>query len=122
MNVAELVPLIAAVCGLLGGGGVFIARATVKAARETAAATATAAVAQAAPAARQADLAILEATVQRVDDENREIRTEMKGMRALQRAYSWTVDRLIRRMEDTGNPPEPEDIHPLVREHMQTGA
>ncbi|MFD5058269.1 hypothetical protein [Streptomyces sp. NPDC058394] len=74
------------------------------------------------PAQRTVDLAILKETADRVDRENGEIRTELKGMRALQRAYSWTVDRLIYRMERAGIPPEPGDIHELVREDMRTGS
>lgn len=74
------------------------------------------------PAQRTVDLAILKETADRLDRENGEIRTELRGMRALQRAYSWTVDRLISRMERAGIPPEPGDVHELVREHMRTGA
>ncbi|MCX4772810.1 MULTISPECIES: hypothetical protein [unclassified Streptomyces] len=68
------------------------------------------------------DLAILRETAERVDRESGEIRTELRGMRALPRAYSWTVDRLISRMERAGIPPEPDDVHELVREHMRTEA
>ncbi|WP_329307047.1 hypothetical protein OG322_26660 [Streptomyces sp. NBC_01260] len=74
------------------------------------------------PAQRTVDLAILRETAERVDRESGEIRTELRGMRALQRAYSWTVDRLISRMERAGIPPEPDDVHELVREHMRTEA
>lgn len=74
------------------------------------------------PAQRTVDLSILKETAERVDRENGEIRTELRRVSGLQRAYAWTVDRLIYRMERAGVPPEPSDIHELVREHMRTGA
>ncbi|WP_328860877.1 hypothetical protein [Streptomyces sp. NBC_00306] len=103
-------------------GALFAARATKSAAVATAQATQAAAHAAAEPAARQASLAILEASVRRVDEENKQIRTELVGVRALVRAYSWTVDRLIRRMQTSGIEPATDDIHELVREHIRTGA
>ncbi|WP_405985397.1 hypothetical protein [Streptomyces sp. NBC_00872] len=76
----------------------------------------------AAPAQRQVDLAILEKTTERLDRENNEIRSELTGLRGLVRAYSWTVDRPMRRMEHARIPPAEEDVHDLVRDHMRTGA
>ncbi|GAA4821244.1 hypothetical protein GCM10023220_62930 [Streptomyces ziwulingensis] len=37
-------------------------------------------------------------------------------------AYSWTVDRLIGRVRDSGISTKPEDIDERVREHMRTGS
>lgn len=74
------------------------------------------------PAQRSVDLSILKETADRLDRENDAIRTELTGLRALVRAYSWTVDRLIRHMDRAGVPADPEDVHDLVREHMRTGS
>lgn len=103
------------------GAGLFAARATKAAARTTAEAQRAAAQAAAEPAQRQADLTAF-----------REIRDEMKAkierqdrridaLSSLVLAYSWTVDKLISRMQTRGIRPEPEDVHDRVREHMHTG-
>ncbi|MBW8735589.1 MAG: hypothetical protein JF621_00090 [Streptomyces turgidiscabies] len=102
--------------------GLFAARSTRAAAVVTAEAQRAAARAAAEPAVTASNLAVLETTVRRVDEENKENRAEIRGLRALIRAYSWTVDRLISRMRDARIGPEPDDIDPLVREHMRTGA
>ncbi|MDX3074633.1 hypothetical protein [Streptomyces sp. MI02-7b] len=102
-------------------GGWYTARATKAAAVVTAEAQRAAAVAAAAPATTTSNLAVLEATVKRLDQENDENRVEIRGLRALVRAYSWTVERLITRMRAAGAAPLPEDIDDLVKEHMRTG-
>jgi hypothetical protein len=112
--------LIGAIAVVLGG--LFAAKATRAAAIVTAEAQRAAARVAAEPAATASNLSVLEATVRRVDEENKENRAEIRGLRALIRAYSWTVDRLISRMRDARIGPEPDDIDPMVREHMRTGA
>ncbi|MGW4050786.1 hypothetical protein ACWENA_08130 [Streptomyces sp. NPDC004779] len=119
MNVGEWAAVVGAAGSLLGGGGFFVARATVRAARATAAATEAAARANAAPAQQAADLAVLQATVKRVDEENGSLRGRLFRLESLVRAFSWTVDELYRWARDpVGKPPEP---HELVQEYNRTG-
>lgn len=99
--------------------GLFAARATKQAAKATAEATQAAAEAQAAPALRGADLAVLLATVTRVDEENVQLRGRMSRLEAILRACSWTMDRWARQMHQAGI--EPEAAHPLVDEYNRTG-
>lgn len=120
MNVGEWATVAGAAGSILGGGGFFVARATVKAARATAAATEAAARANAAPVQQAADLAVLQATVKRVDEENGSLRGRVFRLESLVRAFSWTVDELYRwAREPAGDPPEPHD---LVKEYNRTGA
>lgn len=119
MNVVELVGLVGAAGSILGGGGLFVARATVRAARATAAATEAAARANAAPAQQQADLAVLQATVKRVDEENGSLRGRMSRLERVVQAFSWTTDRWARQMDRAGIVPEP--MHPLADEYNRTG-
>ncbi|MEU8740592.1 hypothetical protein [Streptomyces halstedii] len=106
--------------------GLFTARATTRAAQATAAANTAAAAAQAAPALRTADLAVLQATVERVDKENGLLRSENEQIRAKQsrmerflQAFSWSMDDLYRWARNpVGPPPDP---HPLVDEYNRTG-
>lgn len=106
--------------------GLFAARATIRAAKATADANEAAAAAQAAPALRTADLAILQATVDRVDKENGFLRSENEQIRAKQsrmerflQAFSWSMDDLYRWARNpVGPPPDP---HPLVDEYNRTG-
>jgi hypothetical protein len=119
MNVGDWAAVVGAAGGILGGGGVFVARATVKAARATAAATEAAALATAAPAQQAADLAVLQATVRRVDEENGSLRGRQARFESLLRAFSWTVDRWAGQMHRAGIEPEP--VHPLVDEYNRTG-
>jgi hypothetical protein len=120
MNVGEWAGLIAAAGSVLGGGGWFVARATRDAARATAAATEAAARANAAPAQQAANLAVLEATVKRVDEENGQLRGAVSRLDAVVRAFAWTTDRWARQMHRVGVEPEP--AHPLVDEYNRTGA
>ncbi|MFF9625458.1 hypothetical protein [Streptomyces griseosporeus] len=99
--------------------GWFAARATRAAAAATAEATAAAAQAQAAPAQRAADLSVLQATVERVDKENGELRTRQSRLESILRAFSLSADRWRRQMEQAGIEPEPP--HPLVEEYNRTG-
>jgi hypothetical protein len=99
--------------------GWFAARATKGAAAATAEATRAAAAASAAPAQRTADLAVLEATVKRVDEENGSLRGRMSRLEAMLRAFAWTTDRWARQMHRAGI--EPEAAHPLVEEYNRSG-
>lgn len=99
--------------------GLFAARATRAAAVATADATQAAARAQAAPAQRAEDLKILQATVERVDLENGQLRGRMSRLESVLRAFSWTTDRWGRQMGQAGITPEP--MHPLAEEYNRTG-
>ncbi|MYY79803.1 MULTISPECIES: hypothetical protein [unclassified Streptomyces] len=81
--------------------------------------TRTAAAIQAAPAARAGEFAVLQATVERVDKENGELRQRQSRTDALLRAFSRSADRWRRQMERAGIEPEPAD--PLVEEYNRTG-
>ncbi|MEU9436615.1 hypothetical protein [Streptomyces sp. NPDC048252] len=119
MTVGELIGLIAAAGSVLGGGGFFVARATVKAAQATARANEAAARAAAEPARRTGDLSVLQATVERVDRENEQLRLRQSRFEALLRAFSWSFDELRRWSRNpVGEPPAP---HPLVDEYNRTG-
>jgi hypothetical protein len=118
MNVGEWAAVMGAAGSVLGGGGWFVARATRDAARATAAATTAAARANAAPAQQAADLAVLQATVKRVDEDG-QLRTRQARFESLLRAFSWTVDRWAHQMHRAGIEPEP--VHPLVDEYNRTG-
>lgn len=119
MNVGEWAGIVTAAGSVLGGGGWFVARATRDAARATAAAQEAAARANAAPAQQAANLAVLEATVRRVDEENGQLRGKMFRLEALVRAFSWSQDRWLRQMQRAEMEPEP--AHPLVDEFNRTG-
>ena len=120
MNAGDWVAVIGALGSILGGGGWFVARATLKAARATAAAQEAAARANAAPAHQASNLAVLEATVRRVDEENGQLRGKMSRLEAIVRAFAATTDRWARQMNRAGIEPEPP--HPLVEEYNRTGA
>ncbi|MFE0039454.1 hypothetical protein [Streptomyces sp. NPDC059015] len=118
-NIGEWTAIIGAAGSILGGGGLFVAKATRDAARATAAAQEAAARANAAPAQQQASLAILEATVKRVDEENGALRGRVFRLESVVRAFSWTVDEMYRwARHPVGEPPDP---HPLVDEYNRTG-
>ncbi|WP_326806633.1 hypothetical protein OHB04_02255 [Streptomyces sp. NBC_01775] len=114
---AAVVSVIGTVGTILGG--IFVARATVRAASATAAAQSAAALAAAEPAKRTADLSVLQATVERVDVENGQLRARQSRLEAVLRAFSWTVDELYRwARSPQGSPPEPHD---LVKDYNRTG-
>ncbi|MFE2048025.1 hypothetical protein ACFXAS_05920 [Streptomyces sp. NPDC059459] len=119
MNVGEWAGIITAAGSVLGGGGWFVSRATVRAGQATAAATEAAARANAAPAQQAANLAVLEATVRRVDEENGQLRGKMSRLERIVSAFAWTTDRWARQMLRAGIDPEP--AHPLVDEYNRTG-
>ncbi|MEU4051210.1 hypothetical protein AB0F09_18685 [Streptomyces olivaceus] len=119
MNVGEWAGIITAAGSVLGGGGWFVSRATVRATEATAAATEAAARANAAPAQQAANLAVLEATVRRVDEENGQLRGKMSRLERVVSAFAWTTDRWARQMLRAGIEPEP--AHPLVDEYNRTG-
>lgn len=79
----------------------------------------TAAAIQTAPQAKAQDLAVLQATVKRVDEENGSLRGRMSRLEAILRACFWTMDRWARQMHNAGIDPEPP--HPLVEEYNRTG-
>ncbi|MFE9735499.1 hypothetical protein ACFYO9_34150 [Streptomyces sp. NPDC005863] len=81
--------------------------------------TRTAAAIQAAPVAKAQEFAVLQATVERVDKENGELRNRQFRTDALLRAFSRSADRWRRQMERAGMEPEPAD--PLVDEYNRTG-
>lgn len=81
--------------------------------------TRTAAAIQAAPQAKSSDLAVLQATVNRVDAENGKLRERQSRLESLLRAFSWTADRWARQMDRAGITPDPP--HPLVDEYNRTG-
>lgn len=108
MNVGDWAAIVGAAGGILGGGGVFVARATVKAARMTAA-----------PQEQANALAVLESTVKRVDEENGALRGRQARCESLLRAFSWTVNRWADQMHKAGIEPVP--VHPLVDEYNRTG-
>ncbi|MFI5739209.1 hypothetical protein ACIA9I_12640 [Streptomyces anulatus] len=122
MNSAEIVTLASAALTVFGGGGFFMARATVRAQRVTAAANETIARLNAAPQAKAQDFAVLQATVARVDEENGQLRGRQARVDSLLGAFSRTVNRLIYRMERAEIPIQPDDIDELVRDYMRTGA
>jgi len=107
---------------VLGGGGFFVARATVRAARVTTAAQEAIARIQTEPQAKAQDFAVLQATVTRLDEENGQLRGRQQRFDSLLGGFSRTVNRLIYRMERAGVPPEPADIDERVRYYMETGA
>jgi hypothetical protein len=119
MNVGEWAAIIGAAGSVLGGGGWFVARATVRAAQATARANEAVAAIQAAPQARAQEFAVLEATVKRVDEENGSLRGRMARLEAMLRAFATTTDRWARQMHRAGIEPEPP--HPLVDEYYRTG-
>jgi hypothetical protein len=79
----------------------------------------TAAAIQTAPQAKAQDFAVLQATVERVDKENGELRLRQSRTEAILRAFSWSADRWCRQMIRAGIEPEP--AHPLVDEYNRTG-
>jgi hypothetical protein len=79
----------------------------------------TAAAIQTAPQAKAQDFAVLQATVERVDKENGELRQRQSRTEAILRAFSRSADRWRRQMERAGIEPEPAD--PLVEEYNRTG-
>ncbi|MGQ4351997.1 hypothetical protein [Streptomyces drozdowiczii] len=119
MSVAEVGALVGAAGTVLGGGGFFVARATVRAARVTAAANEAIARLAAEPQAKAQEFAVLQATVARVDEENGSLRGRVVRFESLLRAFSWTVDRWAGQMHRAGIDPEP--VHPLVEEYNRTG-
>ncbi len=92
---------------------------TYRGTRAAAEAQAAQAAATAAPAAKAEDFKILQATVERVDKENGELRGRVSRVEAVLRAFSWTNDRWARQMNQAGITPEPP--HPLVEEYNRTG-
>lgn len=119
MTAGQWIALISAAGSLLGGGGWFVARATVKASRATALAMETAARLQAGPARTEASLAVLQATVERVDVENGRLRSRQSRLEALVRAFAWYVSELTVQMRAHGL--EPAVAPDEVAEYMRTG-
>lgn len=122
MNIPEIAAVVTAAGTVLGGGGFFVARATVRATRVTTAAQEAIARIQTEPQAEAQRFAVLQATVNRLDEDNGQLRGRQARFDALLGGFSRTVNRLIYRMERAGIPAEPDDIDELVREYMRTGA
>ncbi|MEU6768496.1 hypothetical protein ABZ916_39060 [Streptomyces sp. NPDC046853] len=81
--------------------------------------TRTAAAIQAAPVAKAQEFAVLQATVERVDKENEQLRMRQSRLESIVRAFSWSFDDLRRWSRNpVGDPPDP---HPLVDEYNRTG-
>jgi hypothetical protein len=102
--------LVGAVVAVLGAGvtGWFTYRGT-----------RTAAAIQAGPQAKQVDLAVLTATVERVDKENQDLRQEVHGLRSLVRSLGRAYEQLYQwASAPVGEPPDPED---RVKEYLRTG-
>lgn len=126
VGVGEWATVISAAGGLLGGGGWFVARATVRAAQVTAdaqraigRANEAAARAAAAPAQQEASLAVLQASVKRVDEENGSLRGRVYRLEVLVRAFSSYVGQLTSQMRANGiEPPVPPGP---VDEYNRTG-
>ncbi|MET4670859.1 hypothetical protein [Streptomyces sp. PvR018] len=126
MNIGEVAALVGAASSVLGGGTFFVTRATVRAAQTTRLASqatdrANEAIAKLTtePQAKAQDLAVLEATVRRVDEENGALRGRLARVEAILRGFSITFDRWSRQMDRAGIDPEP--VHPLVDEYNRTG-
>jgi hypothetical protein len=81
--------------------------------------TRTAAAIQAGPQADATKFAVLEATVNRVDKENGQLRERVSRLESLVRAFSRSTDRWTRQMHRAGI--EPEAADPLVDEYNRTG-
>ncbi|MET8841436.1 hypothetical protein ABZW67_15250 [Streptomyces rubiginosohelvolus] len=119
MNLTEIAAVVTAAGTVLGGGGYFVARATVRAARVTTAAQEAIARIQTEPQADAQRFAVLQATVTRVDEENGSLRGRMSRLEAVLRAFAWTADRWAGQMHRAGIEPEP--VHPLVDDYNRTG-
>lgn len=74
---------------------------------------------QTAPAAKAQDFAVLQATVERVDKENEQMRVRQTRTELFLRAFASTADRWANQMRRAGIEPEPP--HPLVDEYNRTG-
>jgi hypothetical protein len=85
----------------------------------TAEAQRTAALVAAGPQAKSVDLAVLQATVDRVDAENGALRQRQSRFESLLRAFAVTCDRWAAQMRDAHIEPVPP--HPLVEEYNRTG-
>ncbi|MEU6397889.1 hypothetical protein ABZ867_13015 [Streptomyces cinnamoneus] len=81
--------------------------------------TRVAAAIQAGPAAKAQEFAVLQKTVERVDEENGDLRGRLSRLESVVRAFAWTCDRWSRQMLRAGIEPEPP--HPLVDDYNRTG-
>ncbi|WP_059007043.1 hypothetical protein [Streptomyces specialis] len=118
---SELWTTVAAVGGPVGAiaGGWYAARATRVAASITAEAQRQAAETAAGPEERLADLAVIQASVTRLDAENAQLRQRLTGMETLVRAFGRYVAHLTAQMRAHGlDPAEPPD---RVEEYNRTG-
>ncbi|MET8113833.1 hypothetical protein [Streptomyces prasinus] len=119
MNVAEWAGIIGAAGSVLGGGGWFVSRATIRAAQATARANEAAALAAAEPNQRAEDRAAFEAIKTELRTELTATREEVKSLRSLVRAFAWYVGELTSQMRDQRiEPPAPPQ---RVDEYNRTG-
>ncbi|WP_031095460.1 hypothetical protein [Streptomyces sp. NRRL S-15] len=119
MSITETAAVVTAAGTVLGGGGFFVARATIRAARVTSAAQEAIARIQTEPQADAHRFTVLQATVNRVDEENGQLRGRVSRVESVLRAFAWTTDRWAGQMHRAGIEPEP--VHPLVDEYNRTG-
>lgn len=100
-------------------GAWFANRAATKAAQATAEAQRVAATVSAEPNQRAADLAAFRTIREDMQDEIRDMRAEMSGMRALVRSLGRAYEALWRwAQHPIGDAPEPDD---RVKEYLRTG-
>lgn len=119
MNVGEWTAVIGAAGSVLGGGGWFVARATVKAAQATARANEAAAAIQAEPSQRAADLAAFREIRDDMQKDIDDMKAEARSLRSLVRAFAGYVGELTAQMRGHGlEPPAPPD---RVDEYNRTG-
>jgi hypothetical protein len=99
--------------------GLFAARASSRATAATAEATRAAATVAAEPDQRKADLEAFRVIRDDMQQEIREMRTDMSGLRALVRSLGRAYEGLWRWAQNpVGDPPEPED---RVKDYLRTG-
>ncbi|MEV1007286.1 hypothetical protein [Streptomyces sp. NPDC049881] len=112
---------VAAIGGPVGAlaAGWLAARATKTAALITGEAHTRVAAVTTGPEERRVDLAVLQATVERVTEENREQRTRLARLEALLRAFVTTSDRWAAQLRRAGM--EPVAAEPQVDEYYRTG-
>jgi hypothetical protein len=119
MNVGEWAAIAGAAGSILGGGGWFVSRATIRAAQATARANEAAALAAAEPNQRAEDRAAFEAIKTELRVELTATRQEVRGLRSLVSSFALYVGELTVQMRGHGvEPPAPPA---RVDEYYRTG-
>ena len=119
MNVVEWAGVISAAGTVLGGGGWFVARATVRAANATAAAQRAAAQIMAEPQQRQRDLEAFREIREDLAKQVRDMKEETSRLRSIVRAFAGYVGELTSLMRASGI--EPPDAPDSVNDYYRTG-